>query len=69
MYMFCSVLAASLKFEAFIREILLFQGHLAGFWSINVSFRAKGKREEAAWASFIVNTLRYGQNFSASAQS
>jgi hypothetical protein len=29
-------LAAPLKFEAFSREIFLFQRHLAGFWRTNV---------------------------------
>ncbi len=33
----CKVSAAQLKFEAFIKEAILFQRHLAGFWRINFS--------------------------------
>ncbi len=38
----CNVSAVALKFEAFIKEAILFQRHLAGFCCINFSPGAEG---------------------------
>jgi hypothetical protein len=61
-YIYCwgNVSAAPLNFEAFIKEAILFQRHLAGFWCISVSPGAEGTGGGgggAAWASFIDGIL------------
>ncbi len=43
----CTFPAAPLRFEAFIREVFLFRGHLVSFWFINVSLGAIGTMEES----------------------
>ncbi len=53
----CTIPAAPLVFEAFVKDPFPFQRHLEGFWRNNVSLGAKrGKGGKAVWASFTVNT-------------